>query len=134
MHCCFLSFSGRLSDPQNAFLYYWSYAPKGPNGQYPKLAHHACEQPFVFHVLNETKAELAEDGGVYVNRFRLMHYQMIFFLHYFEIVTLTLFLFVHNVYIMPMSLHYGSYHIDCTEVEFSKTIVDLWTSFAASGK
>jgi len=35
----------------DAYWYKWSYAPIGPNGDYPKLAHHACEQPFVFHVL-----------------------------------------------------------------------------------
>lgn len=50
---------------QDAFFYRWTYAPKGVNGQFPKLAHHACEQPFVFHVLSETAAELQEDGGKY---------------------------------------------------------------------
>lgn len=48
-----------------AYWYKWSYAPEGPNGEYPKLAHHACEQPFVFHVLNETEEESKEDKGVY---------------------------------------------------------------------
>merc|ERR1711957_1000481 len=35
------------------------------NGQYPSLAHHACEQPFVFHVLSETGEEKREDHGTY---------------------------------------------------------------------
>lgn len=55
-----VTFSG-----QDAFWYYWTYPPMGANGQYPALAHHACEQPFVFNVLTETPAQLAEDGGVY---------------------------------------------------------------------
>eukprot|EP00927_Polykrikos_kofoidii_P048930 TRINITY_DN43098_c0_g1_i1.p1 TRINITY_DN43098_c0_g1~~TRINITY_DN43098_c0_g1_i1.p1 ORF type:complete len:555 (+),score=65.12 TRINITY_DN43098_c0_g1_i1:63-1727(+) len=50
---------------QLAFYYRWTYAPKGPNGAYPSLAHHAVEQPFVFHVLEETAKELAEDRGMY---------------------------------------------------------------------
>jgi hypothetical protein len=50
---------------QQAFWYRWEYAPLGPNGRYPKLAHHACEQPFVFHVLSETPEQAAESGGVY---------------------------------------------------------------------
>lgn len=50
---------------QRAFLYYWTYIPKGPNGRYPELAHHSVEHPFLFHVLAETPAEAAADGGVY---------------------------------------------------------------------
>merc|ERR1712232_185219 len=50
---------------QSAYWYYWTYPPMGYNGRYPKLAHHACEQPFVFHVLSETPAELADDKGAY---------------------------------------------------------------------
>eukprot|EP00463_Aulacantha_scolymantha_P005709 TRINITY_DN7091_c0_g1_i1.p1 TRINITY_DN7091_c0_g1~~TRINITY_DN7091_c0_g1_i1.p1 ORF type:complete len:189 (+),score=31.70 TRINITY_DN7091_c0_g1_i1:227-793(+) len=49
----------------NAFWYYWTYIPKGINGRYPQLAHHACEQPFVFHVLSETPAQIKDDGGKY---------------------------------------------------------------------
>eukprot|EP00930_Biecheleria_cincta_P085049 TRINITY_DN74469_c0_g1_i1.p1 TRINITY_DN74469_c0_g1~~TRINITY_DN74469_c0_g1_i1.p1 ORF type:complete len:556 (-),score=78.80 TRINITY_DN74469_c0_g1_i1:71-1717(-) len=48
---------------QRAYLYYWTYIPKGSNGR--GLAHHSVEQPFVFHVLSETAAELAGDQGVY---------------------------------------------------------------------
>lgn len=48
---------------QPAFWYYWTHVPDGPNGN--RGAHHACEQPFVFHVLQETAAEMAEDGGKY---------------------------------------------------------------------
>eukprot|EP00929_Paragymnodinium_shiwhaense_P037349 TRINITY_DN19915_c0_g1_i1.p1 TRINITY_DN19915_c0_g1~~TRINITY_DN19915_c0_g1_i1.p1 ORF type:complete len:562 (+),score=84.45 TRINITY_DN19915_c0_g1_i1:80-1765(+) len=48
---------------QEAYYYRWTYAPKGVNGQFPKLAHHAVEQPFIFHVLSETPAEIVEDGG-----------------------------------------------------------------------
>jgi len=50
---------------QPAYWYYWTYAPKGINGKFPDLAHHACEQPFVFHVLSETSAEHGEDQGKY---------------------------------------------------------------------
>lgn len=50
---------------QKAYYYRWSYAPRGKNGAFPSLAHHACEQPFVFHVLSETPQQLADDGGVY---------------------------------------------------------------------
>jgi carboxylesterase type B len=51
---------------QRAYWYYWTYIPDGPNGG---TAHHACEQPFVFHVLDESAAELAEDAGHYhINR------------------------------------------------------------------
>jgi len=49
----------------NAFWYYWTYIPKGKNGEYPSLAHHACEQPFVFHVLSETPAQVVDDKGKY---------------------------------------------------------------------
>ena len=48
-----------------AYLYYWSYIPGGANGRYPSLAHHACEQPFVFHVTSETAEEAREDRGMY---------------------------------------------------------------------
>ena len=48
---------------QPAYWYYWTHIPDGPNGN--GGAHHACEQPFVFHVLAETPAELKEDGGHY---------------------------------------------------------------------
>jgi carboxylesterase type B len=48
-----------------AYFYRWTYAPKGPNGKYPSLAHHACEQPFVFHVLGESDEQSKEDGGKY---------------------------------------------------------------------
>lgn len=34
-------------------------------GMFCKGAHHANEQPFVFHVLSETVEELKEDGGKY---------------------------------------------------------------------
>ena len=37
--------------------------PAGPNGH--ALAHHAVEQPFIFHVLSETEEEEREDGGNY---------------------------------------------------------------------
>ena len=37
---------------QDAFWYYWVHVADGPNGC--GGAHHALEQPFVFHVLNET--------------------------------------------------------------------------------
>lgn len=50
---------------QQAYFYRWTYAPLGSNGAFPKLAHHAVEQPFVFHVLSETPAELRDDGGAY---------------------------------------------------------------------
>jgi len=50
---------------QPAYWYYWTYAPKGVNGKFPQLAHHACEQPFVFHVLSETPSEQQEDQGKY---------------------------------------------------------------------
>eukprot|EP00041_Stephanoeca_diplocostata_P019125 m.406855 g.406855 ORF g.406855 m.406855 type:complete len:581 (-) comp21217_c0_seq1:549-2291(-) len=50
---------------QRAYWYKWSYAPMGANGEYPTLAHHACEQPFVFHVLSETAEEAREDKGMY---------------------------------------------------------------------
>lgn len=33
---------------QEAYWYYWTYAPKGPNGAYPSLAHHGVEVSFVF--------------------------------------------------------------------------------------
>eukprot|EP00755_Sulcionema_specki_P025530 Sspe_Gene.83536::Locus_54800_Transcript_1_2_Confidence_0.667_Length_1833::g.83536::m.83536/K03929/pnbA; para-nitrobenzyl esterase len=48
-----------------AYTYYWQYAPMGPSGVYPNLAHHACEIPFVFHVLAETPEQEAEDHGMY---------------------------------------------------------------------
>ena len=48
---------------QPAWWYLWSYVPLGPNGA--AGAHHAVEQPFVFHVLNETVEQRKEDGGVY---------------------------------------------------------------------
>ena len=47
---------------QPAYLYYWTYVPDGPNGG---SAHHACEQPFVFHVKEESPAEAAEDSEHY---------------------------------------------------------------------
>merc|ERR1712039_92462 len=50
---------------QKAYFYRWTYAPKGPNGAFPRLAHHAVEQPFVFHVLSENAEEIKEDGGKY---------------------------------------------------------------------
>eukprot|EP00928_Gymnodinium_smaydae_P043134 TRINITY_DN28969_c0_g2_i1.p1 TRINITY_DN28969_c0_g2~~TRINITY_DN28969_c0_g2_i1.p1 ORF type:complete len:554 (-),score=61.42 TRINITY_DN28969_c0_g2_i1:239-1900(-) len=50
---------------QSAFFYRWTYVPRGPNGAFPSLAHHACEQPFIFHVLAETSKQKAEDGGMY---------------------------------------------------------------------
>eukprot|EP00933_Yihiella_yeosuensis_P080542 TRINITY_DN93995_c0_g1_i1.p1 TRINITY_DN93995_c0_g1~~TRINITY_DN93995_c0_g1_i1.p1 ORF type:complete len:580 (+),score=89.59 TRINITY_DN93995_c0_g1_i1:120-1859(+) len=50
---------------QKAFYYRWEYAPKGPNGRFPDLAHHAVEQPFVFHVMEESKGEADESGGMY---------------------------------------------------------------------
>jgi hypothetical protein len=52
-------------DGHAAYFYRWTYAPKGPNGKYPSLAHHACEQPFVFHVLSETAEQAKEDGNKY---------------------------------------------------------------------
>ena len=48
---------------QRSYWYRWSYVPDGPNGK--NLAHHACEQPFVFHVLAESAGETRVDGGVY---------------------------------------------------------------------
>lgn len=51
----------RLQRP--AFWYHWSMVPAGPNGR--GLSHHSVEQPFVFHVLAETREEQKEDGGVY---------------------------------------------------------------------
>jgi len=50
---------------QRAYFYRWSYAPEGPNGVFPRLAHHACEQPFIFHVLQESPRQVQESGGVY---------------------------------------------------------------------
>lgn len=50
---------------QDAYWYYWTYPPKGYNGRYPSLAHHACEQPFIFHVLSETPGQIADDNGAY---------------------------------------------------------------------
>eukprot|EP00931_Biecheleriopsis_adriatica_P088931 TRINITY_DN63155_c0_g1_i1.p1 TRINITY_DN63155_c0_g1~~TRINITY_DN63155_c0_g1_i1.p1 ORF type:complete len:540 (+),score=58.66 TRINITY_DN63155_c0_g1_i1:56-1675(+) len=46
---------------QRAYVYYWSYVPKGVNGE--GWAHHSVEQPFVFHVLSETQSEIVDDGG-----------------------------------------------------------------------
>ena len=37
-----------------AYLYHFTHVPVGSSGQYPRLAHHASEIPFVFHVLNAT--------------------------------------------------------------------------------
>ena len=53
----------KATGPQPAYHYYWSYVPAGPGGTYPQGAHHAIDQPFVFHVLNETDAQVVEDGG-----------------------------------------------------------------------
>lgn len=54
-----------MQSGRNAYFYRWSYAPQRPNGEFPKLADHACEVPFVFHVLSETPQQAAESGGVY---------------------------------------------------------------------
>lgn len=43
-----------------SFWYFWSYIAEG---QY--TAHHSTEQPFVFHVLSETPAQLREEGPSY---------------------------------------------------------------------
>eukprot|EP00929_Paragymnodinium_shiwhaense_P037351 TRINITY_DN19915_c0_g2_i1.p1 TRINITY_DN19915_c0_g2~~TRINITY_DN19915_c0_g2_i1.p1 ORF type:complete len:563 (+),score=55.45 TRINITY_DN19915_c0_g2_i1:142-1830(+) len=48
---------------QRAYYYRWTYAPKGVNGHFPQLAHHGVEEPFIFHILSETPAEVVEDGG-----------------------------------------------------------------------
>ena len=48
---------------QEAYWYYWQHVPDGPNGC--GGAHHANEQPFVFHVLSETPEENKEDKGHY---------------------------------------------------------------------
>jgi hypothetical protein len=48
---------------QSAYWYYWTHVPDGRNGC--GGAHHANEQPFVFHVLSETPEELKEDDGKY---------------------------------------------------------------------
>jgi hypothetical protein len=46
------------------FYYRWSHTAYNPaDGGAPGHAHHALEQPFVFHVLAETPEELKEDGG-----------------------------------------------------------------------
>lgn len=47
----------------NAWWYYWTHIPDGPNGN--GGAHHACEQPFIFHVMFESRAELNDDQGKY---------------------------------------------------------------------
>ena len=46
-----------------SFWYRWSYVPTGPNGG--GLAHHAVEQPFIFHVVSETD-EVREDKGMHL--------------------------------------------------------------------
>ena len=51
----------RLQRP--AWWYKWSFVPAGPNGR--ALSHHSVEQPYVFHVLSETREEQREDGGKY---------------------------------------------------------------------
>jgi carboxylesterase type B len=51
---------------QQSFFYRWSHTAYNPaDGGAPGHAHHALEQPFVFHVLNETAEEVHEDGGRY---------------------------------------------------------------------
>ncbi|CAE8600347.1 unnamed protein product [Polarella glacialis] len=49
---------------QKAFLYYWMHRPRN-NPSFQNQAKHACETPFVFHVLAENPAEKAEDKGAY---------------------------------------------------------------------
>eukprot|EP00038_Savillea_parva_P027811 m.61593 g.61593 ORF g.61593 m.61593 type:complete len:579 (+) comp8036_c1_seq1:123-1859(+) len=50
----------------NGYFYRWSHTPYNPaDGGAPGNAHHALEQPFVFHVLNESAEELKEDKGRY---------------------------------------------------------------------
>ena len=48
---------------QPAYWYFWQHVADGPNGC--GGAHHANEQPFVFHVLSETPGENQEDKGHY---------------------------------------------------------------------
>jgi carboxylesterase type B len=38
-------------DGGKAWLFSFEHTPEGPSGQYPQLAHHSSEIPFVFHVL-----------------------------------------------------------------------------------
>lgn len=51
---------------QKGYYYRWSHTAFNPaDGGEPGHAHHALEQPFVFHVLSETAEEIAEDNGKY---------------------------------------------------------------------
>jgi len=43
--------AGWLAASNPAYLYFFTHVPRGSSGTYPKLAHHASEIPFVFHVL-----------------------------------------------------------------------------------
>ena len=46
--------SVRWTTAAPAYLFAFEHTPRTSSGRYPKLAHHASEIPFVFHVLNCT--------------------------------------------------------------------------------